>query len=333
MFPDQRDAELTGRSVEREPGNGVESAVEDPRPDEEPWRPESGGGEPEEHAATQPESEPEIRRRTRRRAVPPRASESDADRDETPGERTRRRAVPPRASESDADRDEMPGERTRRRAVPREGVETGRHGREDAGEDAGDESAAVSESAAKSEPDAESESEAPAKTGSEAAESRRGLVGRRRAVSIGAVAGVVVLVLVWVSSLSSVQTILRQSFSRLPTAYTEMYLSGTPTVSGITLSVPVTVVNHATTQDSFTLKVWTVNGVGKTDTTTSIKVTPKHGEATVVVKVAVQISSDAQVLWINLVGQPQTLHYRIAGEAIPSPTATASATPTTTAKH
>jgi hypothetical protein len=308
VFPDQRDAELTGRSVEREPGNGVERAVEDPRPDEEPWRPESGSGEPK-HAATQAESE-QVRRHTRRRAAPRRAPESEAGVEETPG-------GPPR-----------------RRAAPRKGAEIARDGREDdGGEDVGDKPAAVSESAAESEPDAgsksRSKSEEPARAVSRAARSRPRLDRRRRTALVGAVAGVFVLVLFWVSSLSPVQTILRQSFSRLPTAYTEMYLSGTPTVSGITLSVPVTVVNHATTQDSFTLKVWTVNGAGKTDTTTSIKVTPKHGEATLVVRVAVQISSDAQVLWINLVGQPQTLHYRIAGEAIPSPTAT----PTTTAKH
>lgn len=151
----------------------------------------------------------------------------------------------------------------------------------------------------------------------------------RRRLIVAAAVVLVLAVLGGLGSLSSVQTILRQSFTRLPTAYTEMYLSGTPTVSGITLSVPVTVVNHSTTQDAFTLKVWTVNGAGKTDMTTSIKVAPKHGEATVVVKVAVQMPSDAQVLWINLAGQPQTLHYRIAGEAIPSPTATS----TVGAKH
>ena len=153
---------------------------------------------------------------------------------------------------------------------------------------------------------------------------------KRRGLLAGGAALVVVL-LVWLGTLPSIQTILRQSFTQLPTPYTEMYFSGTPTVSGITLSVPVTVVNHATTQDSFTLKVWTQNAAGKTDMTTSIKVTPKHGEAVIVVKVAVQMPADAQVLWINLAGQSQTLHYRIAGEAIPSPTATPSAT--ATAKH
>lgn len=257
MLPDQRDAELTGRSAEREPGNGVEGAVDDPRPDEEPWRPasESGGSDGESGSGIGSEAE------------------------------------------------------------------------------AGAEAGAEAEPEVESELESGAEASARSRSRSRAAKARPRFDGRRRAVLVGAVAAVVVLALAWAGSLSSVQTILRQSFTRQPTAYTEMYLSGTPAVSGITLSVPVTVVNHATTQDSFTLKVWTVNGAGKTETTTSIKVTPKHGEATVVVKVAVQISSDAQVLWINLVGEPQTLHYRIAGEAIPSPTATASATPTTTAKH
>jgi len=169
------------------------------------------------------------------------------------------------------------------------------------------------------------ESAEPAAAGEETPPPR----GRRRALSAIGGAALVVALLAWLGTLGSVQTILRQSFTKLPTPYTEMYFSGTPTVSGITLSVPVTVVNHATSQDSFTLEVWTTDAAGKADTTTPIKVTPKHGEATVVVKVAVQMPADAQVLWINLAGQPQTLHYRIAGEAIPSSTAT----PTPTAKH
>ena len=147
---------------------------------------------------------------------------------------------------------------------------------------------------------------------------------RRRVLAAVAV-GLSVLTLVLVGLTPAVRTVLRQSFTRQPASYTELYFSGTPAVSGILLTVPVTVANHATGAKSFVLKVWMTDAVGRTDTTTSITVTPQHGEATTVVKVSVQLPDGAQVLWIGLAGQAQTLHYRIAGAAVPSPSASPTA--------
>jgi hypothetical protein len=157
---------------------------------------------------------------------------------------------------------------------------------------------------------------------------RRRVPAKRRRMLIGAVvAAVLVGVLAFIGTLPSVRTILSQSFTRLPTPYTEMYFSATPTVNGILLSVPVTIVSHATGEKSFVLRVWMTNAAGQTEAATSITVTPKYGEATTVVKVAIEMPADGQVLWINLAGQQQTLHYRVAGEAYP----TSAGTPTPTA--
>ena len=154
---------------------------------------------------------------------------------------------------------------------------------------------------------------------------------RRMLIRIGA-ACLVVIGLFGVSAIPAVRTILHQSFTRLPAPYTEMYFSGTPTVNGILLSAPVTVINHATTADSFVLKVWMTNAAGAEEAATSLTVTPKHGEAETVVKVSVQLPADAQILWINLAGQTQTLHYRIAGVGIPTPTSTPTAAASASAK-
>lgn len=155
----------------------------------------------------------------------------------------------------------------------------------------------------------------------------RGRPGTRKRVLAAVAAGISVLILVLMAMLPPVRTVLRQSFTRQPAAYTEMYFSGKPVVSGILLTIPVTVVDHGTGAKSFVLKVWTTDGGGKAGTPTSITVTPQHGSATTVVKLSIQLPAYAQVLWVNLAGREQTLHYRIAGEAIASESASPSASP------
>jgi hypothetical protein len=151
--------------------------------------------------------------------------------------------------------------------------------------------------------------------------------GRRVRLRVVAVTGVVaagLALLAFVVTLAPVRTVLRQSFTRIPSPYTEMYFSGAPTVSGIDLIAPVTVINHATRSDSFELRIWVVDAAGATDASTSMTVTPKHGEAKTVVEVSVQLPANGQVLWVALVGQTQTLHYRFAGAALPAQPASTS---------
>ena len=163
------------------------------------------------------------------------------------------------------------------------------------------------------------------------ARARRSTKQRSILIRVGAVCAAV-LGLYGVSEIPAVSTLLRQSFTQLPTPYTDMYFSGTPVVDGILLTVPVTVVDHATTADSFVLKVWMTNAAGAKESATSLTVTPKHGQATTVVKVSAQLPADAQVVWISLAGQTQTLHYRIAGVGIPTPTTTPTPTASASAK-
>ena len=123
------------------------------------------------------------------------------------------------------------------------------------------------------EPESEAESEPVRSRGGGARgaerEARQRYRSKRRRVLIGiATACVVILGLYGVSQVPAVNTVLRQSFTQLPAPYTEMYFSGTPTVNGILLEAPVTVINHATTADSFVLKVWMTNAAGKREAAT-----------------------------------------------------------------
>lgn len=123
--------------------------------------------------------------------------------------------------------------------------------------------------------------------------------------------------LIGVSRIPAVQTVMRQSFSQLPSAYTELYFTSAPSVSGAALNVPITVNVHGAAAKPVTVKVWLVNAAGKTDAATSATLTPEHGTAARVV--ILQVPTDAEVVYASLVGQPQTLHYRIAGARFPAP--------------
>jgi hypothetical protein len=143
---------------------------------------------------------------------------------------------------------------------------------------------------------------------------------RSALIALGTVLGLVVLLLgLW--SVPSIRTTLRQSFTRLPTGYTEIYFTSAPTVNGADLNIPVTVVAHATQAKSVAVKVWLVNQSGATRFSTTVTLAPKNGVASTVV--TLKAPADAQVVWVSLPGKNETLHYRLAGVAYsvpPSPT-------------
>jgi hypothetical protein len=160
------------------------------------------------------------------------------------------------------------------------------------------------------------ESDAAARGASNEAPARRegessGRPWSRRSKRFVFVALAALVALVGLSRVPAVHTVLQQSFSQLPAASTELYFTSSPSVSGVALDVPITVNVHGTSARSIAVKVWLVDGSGKTDAATSVTLTPEHGTAAKVV--SLQVPPAAEVVYVNLVGRPQTLHYRIAG--------------------
>jgi hypothetical protein len=117
-----------------------------------------------------------------------------------------------------------------------------------------------------------------------------------------------------------VQTVLRQSFSQLPTPYTELYFTSTPAVDGTTLNVPVTIDEHDNASAIVSLKVWLVDDSGKTDAAVTSKLTPEGGVTHTTVSVPVPAA--AEVVYVQVAGRPETLHYRFAGVSVPVVTGT-----------
>lgn len=165
----------------------------------------------------------------------------------------------------------------------------------------------------------ESGAGAPREPAESPAPRQRGSSGRprpriRKRLLLGVLAALIAVA--GLSRVPAVNTVLKQSFTQLPPANTELYFTSFPSVSGTALNVPIAVNFHATSAPTATVRVWLVNGSGKTDATTSVTLTSAHGTAQKVV--TLQVPADAEVVYVNLVGQRQTLHYRIAGIRIPA---------------
>ena len=123
-------------------------------------------------------------------------------------------------------------------------------------------------------------------------------------------AGLLVLAVVGALFVPQVRLILRQSFTHLPQTYTALAFTADPTIQGTVLSVPVTVQGTNTGISTYQVRVWTVNGAGKVDDSTSAKVPTVKGVSAAVVKLP--IAADAAVVWVSLNGTDHTIYYKIS---------------------
>jgi hypothetical protein len=111
-------------------------------------------------------------------------------------------------------------------------------------------------------------------------------------------------------ALPPVQTLLKQSFTRLPQPYASVYFTSSPVIDGGQLQVPVTVKGVDTGQNTYGLHVWTVDAAGKIDRQATAKITTANGVSAKVI--SMHLAPDATVVWVSLDGTQQTIHYRIS---------------------
>jgi len=132
---------------------------------------------------------------------------------------------------------------------------------------------------------------------------------RRRNVLIGSLIALVAA-LATAFAAPPVQTVLKQSFTRLPQPYAAIYFTSDPTIDGAVLSVPITVHGVDTGISAYGVRVWTVTASGAVDASRKATVTAdKNGVWATVVTLS--IAPAAAVVWVSLDGTDQTLHYRI----------------------
>lgn len=157
---------------------------------------------------------------------------------------------------------------------------------------------------------AEAEPAAPARR--RAAHRARRKTGRSTRITYALAAALVTVGLAAGISLPSVQTVLKQSFTRIPQPYAALYFTSDPTLDGAALTVPISVQPTDEGVRSYNVRVWTATAAGTVNgNATTATVAPKNGVWTTVVTLT--IAPTAAVVWVALDGTQQTLHFRING--------------------
>ncbi len=126
-----------------------------------------------------------------------------------------------------------------------------------------------------------------------------------------------------VCALSPVRILIRQSFTQISSPNTQFYLNGNPWISGQFLNVPIgMILQGGRAAKSYPVHVWTVDRAGKIDASTTVTLPTQNGKGAANFKLP--IPTDAQLVWAQVEGTSLSVHYRFAGSALPSASATAS---------
>lgn len=147
------------------------------------------------------------------------------------------------------------------------------------------------------------------------------LRSRGRCVTAVALVLVAVAALYGVGRLAPVRTVLRQSFTEISSPSAQFYLNGNPWISGRFLNVPLgIIVQNDRGVTVYRIRVWTVDGSGKTDASTTVTLPIRDGRGTANYQLSIPVQ--AQLVWAAVEGTSYSLHYRFAGSALPSASST-----------
>ena len=145
----------------------------------------------------------------------------------------------------------------------------------------------------------------------------RGAGGKRaRVCLISSVSSVMIGLAAWAVWEIPAGTLLRQSFTRLPDRYTELYFFSPPSVNSGIVTVPIALIDHG--DDSvLQLRILVRDTSGRATAQTTTSVQPRR-DVPVTFFVLLPETQDQSQVQVDLLNHPQTLHYRIG-----SPTARA----------
>lgn len=147
------------------------------------------------------------------------------------------------------------------------------------------------------------------------------LRSRGRLVAAVAVVVIAVAALYGVGRLAPVRNVLRQSFTEISSPSAQFYLNGNPWISGRFLNVPLgIIVQNDRDVTTYRIHVWTVDGSGKTDASTTVTLPIRNGRGAANFQLPIPVQ--AQLVWAAVEGTSYTLHYRFAGSALPSASST-----------
>ncbi|WP_327066258.1 hypothetical protein [Kitasatospora sp. NBC_01302] len=143
---------------------------------------------------------------------------------------------------------------------------------------------------------------------------------RRGAAVLAAVLAVLVAApLLWAQP--AVRLALRQTFTRIPADYDELYFTQLPTTAGGQAVIPLSVVQHGTPTATLQLRVSLTTPGGTVTGSSTVTLVPKPDTA-VGTTVRLPLTEPDAEVQVALVGHDQALHYRFQAAASPDPKAT-----------
>jgi hypothetical protein len=114
--------------------------------------------------------------------------------------------------------------------------------------------------------------------------------------------------------LPAVRKQLRESFTRMPDGYEELYFTSTPTVSGDTALVPITLRDHGTATTTYRVRAWLRSGTGPVTAVDTASITPRPDAGAVL---RLRPFHGPATVYVELLGHTQTLHFRLTGPPDP----------------
>ncbi|MEU0407439.1 hypothetical protein ABZ307_06350 [Streptomyces griseorubiginosus] len=120
---------------------------------------------------------------------------------------------------------------------------------------------------------------------------------------------VVCAVTVWVTP--AVRRELRESFTRLPSSYTELYFPSAPSVEQAQVLVPISVVGHGDSERTYRLRVWLESSDGRTTASTATTLAGRL-DAPVSTVVHLPLPRGAVTVHVRLLDHSETLHFRLS---------------------
>ncbi|WP_175647703.1 hypothetical protein [Streptomyces cyaneochromogenes] len=127
----------------------------------------------------------------------------------------------------------------------------------------------------------------------------------------------VVVVVVVAASTPAIRKELRQSFSPVPSQYTELYFTHSPTIARNTAIIPISVVDHGAAEGKHRLRVWLEASDGRTTASTTTTFARRPDALTETVA-RLPLQEGSVVVHVTLLGRDESLHFRLGADVSPT---------------
>lgn len=145
-----------------------------------------------------------------------------------------------------------------------------------------------------------------------------GPLHRRRPRLVLAVLLVLVVAVVGALATPAARRELRESFTQMPAAYTELYFMSVPAVRHGQVVTQVAVIRHGDGTGPYRLHAWLESPAGRTtaSTTTTLGDQPDGRMSTIV---RLPLRPGSQLVRVVLLGHSESLHFRLAPSSFETP--------------